>query len=319
MRTGAAAGYEGYYHEAVYYSSDEELLAVVVPFLLGGVEAGEPTVVSLGARNAGLLREALGDVDGIVYQSGGAVYARPAAAIRSYQQLLRDYVAQGAGQIRIIGEIPPEGLGAAWDWWARYEAAINVAYDDYPLWSMCAYDTRSTPAPVLADVARTHPRSAEPGGVHRPSPAYAGAEAFLREARLVEADPLEAGAPVVDLRDPMPAEARRALLAANRTDLSVDDLEDFLVAVSEVVTNSLEHGLPPVRLRCWSTRERCVVTVADGGHGPEDPFAGLLPAAKAPHGGLGLWLAHQLCDHVTFGRGRDGEFVVRLTAGRLPG
>jgi len=59
MRTGAAAGHEGYFHEAVYYSSDEELLAVLVPFLTGGPAAGEPTVVSLGERNAALVRGAL--------------------------------------------------------------------------------------------------------------------------------------------------------------------------------------------------------------------------------------------------------------------
>jgi len=46
MRTGAAAGHTGYYHEAVCYGSDDDLLAVTLPFLLGGVAAGEPTVVS---------------------------------------------------------------------------------------------------------------------------------------------------------------------------------------------------------------------------------------------------------------------------------
>ncbi|WP_236647615.1 MULTISPECIES: MEDS domain-containing protein [Micromonospora] len=38
MRTGAAAGHVGYYHEALLFDSDEHLLAVVLPFLLGGVE-----------------------------------------------------------------------------------------------------------------------------------------------------------------------------------------------------------------------------------------------------------------------------------------
>ena len=37
MRTGAAAGHVGYFHEAVCYDSDEHLLGVVVPFLLDGV------------------------------------------------------------------------------------------------------------------------------------------------------------------------------------------------------------------------------------------------------------------------------------------
>lgn len=159
MRTGAAAGHNGYFHEAVYYASDEELLAVVVPFLRGGVAAGEPTVVALGEQHAALVRAALPATDAgrVVFHPGGDMYARPASAIRAYRAMLADHTAAEAEQIRIIGELPPSELGATWDWWARYESAINHAYDEFPLWSMCAYDTRTTPAHVLADVARTHP------------------------------------------------------------------------------------------------------------------------------------------------------------------
>ena len=32
MRTGAAAGHRGYFHETAFYSSAEEFLAIVVPF-----------------------------------------------------------------------------------------------------------------------------------------------------------------------------------------------------------------------------------------------------------------------------------------------
>ena len=48
MRSGAAAGHRGYFHEAAFYSSTEEFLAVVVPFLREGVAAGEPIVVTCG-------------------------------------------------------------------------------------------------------------------------------------------------------------------------------------------------------------------------------------------------------------------------------
>lgn len=315
MRTGAAEGHQGYYHEAVCYTSDDDLLAVALPFLRGGAEAGEPTLVSLGERTGGLLRAALGDVTGVEFLAGGDVYARPAVAIRSYQELMGRHVANGAGQIRIIGEIPAWGLGATWDWWARYEAAINEAYNPYPLWSLCAYDTRTTPVPVLEDVARTHPRHAAPDGTHRHSPAYTGPVEFLGRERVVPPDPVERATPDVDLLGPMPSEARHAVARLPHGYLARGRFDDFLVAVSEVVTNAIEHGAPPVRLRCWTAPDRLVAVVTDGGRGPSDPFAGLLPAAKAPNGGLGLWLAHQLCDHVTFGRAPGGEFVIRLTAG----
>ena len=43
MRTGAAHGYVGHVHEAGFYSSDAEFLALIVPFMTGGIAAGEPT------------------------------------------------------------------------------------------------------------------------------------------------------------------------------------------------------------------------------------------------------------------------------------
>ncbi|WP_446219554.1 anti-sigma factor RsbA family regulatory protein [Micromonospora sp. IBHARD004] len=314
MRTGAAAGHVGYYHEAVLFDSDEHLLAVVLPFLLGGVEAGEPTVVGFGGRHAELVRRALPAGSGVTFLPGGDVYARPTAAIRSYRNLLASYVADGAQQIRIVGELPPSALGSTWDWWARYESAINHAYDDFPLWSMCAYDTRIAPARVLADVERTHPRVARPDGSHVPTGVYTQPTSYLTESRPMLLDPVQRTAPVVELTDPTPAEARAAVYAADRGQLPADDVEDLVVAVSEMVTNALRHGLPPARLRLWSGADRIVATVSDGGDGPKDPFAGLLPATTGSAGGLGLWISHQTCNHVVLHRGPDG-FTVRLTAG----
>ncbi|GIG88381.1 sensor histidine kinase [Plantactinospora endophytica] len=313
MRTGAAAGHEGYYHEAVPYHSDDELLAVVVPFLLGGVEAGEPTVVSLGERTGGLVRAALPADSGVTFLPGGDLYARPAVAIRSYQRMLAGYVADGATQIRIIGEVPRAALGPTWDWWARYESAINHAYDTFPLWSMCAYDTRITPAPVLDDVLRTHPRVVTADG-RRPSEAYTEPKAYLSEDRAPLPDPLQRAAPVVELVDPSPTRARQAVDGVADGRLPADDVEDLVVAVSEAVTNALRHGRPPVRFRLWVGADRIVVEVADGGGGPADPFAGLLPAADGGAGGLGLWITYQSCNHVALHRAPDA-FTLRLTAG----
>jgi anti-sigma regulatory factor (Ser/Thr protein kinase) len=84
------------------------------------------------------------------------------------------------------------------------------------------------------------------------------------------------------------------------------------MAVSETVSNSLLYGRPPVRLRLWAVPHRVVVAISDRGAGPTDPFAGLLPATNTPTtGGLGLWLTHQICDHVMLDTS-DAGFTVRL-------
>jgi anti-sigma regulatory factor (Ser/Thr protein kinase) len=314
MRTGAAAGHLGYCHEAVCYSSDDDFLAVAVPFLLGGVAAGEPTMVSMGRHNTELLRAELPAELPITFQASDTLYSRPAAAIRSYRKLLADHVAGGAAQIRIIGELPPQSFGVTWDWWGRYESAINHAYDDFPLWSMCAYDTRTTPAPVLADVLRTHPRTALPDGRHQLNDTYLDPVTYLSEPRPPVLDPLQHTEPAVDLTGCPAAEARQAVRAADPGHLSARDVDDLLVAVSEAVTNAYRHGRGPVRLRLWVGADRIVVTVTDAGAGPKDPFAGLLPIGDGTDGGLGLWIAHQSCNHVAQYR-HPGGFTIRLIGG----
>jgi anti-sigma regulatory factor (Ser/Thr protein kinase) len=314
MRTGVPAGQTGYFHEALPYGSDEELLAVVVPFLLGGVAAGEPTIVALCEPNAALVADAIGTGTPVVFHSGDDLYARPAGAIRAYTDLFTKYTDDGAHQIRVVGELPPEALGATWDWWARYESAINDVYDAFPLWSMCAYDERTTPPEVMADVVRTHPNVARPGDKHLPSAEYVEPGRFLRHDLPPAPDPLQHTPPALELVNPIPADARSALSAISAGVLSDQALGDLRIAVTETVTNAMIHGKAPVVVRFWAGPDRVVVTVSDSGTGPADPFAGLRAAAHAPTGGLGLWLTHQLCDHVSMCVDADG-FTVRMISG----
>lgn len=314
MRTGAAAGHVGYYHTAGCFGSDEDLLALAVPFLMDGVASGEPSVVALNDRNTELVRAALPAGAAVTYLPDGAMYDRPAVAIRSYRKLLAGHVAAGASQIRILGELTAVAQRVTWDWWARYESAINRAYDDFPLWSICAYDTRTIPPAALADVMRTHPRTALPDGRHVINAGFTDPAIYLSQSPPPVPDPLQSGEPTAELVDPTLSQARLAVRAADRGQVSFTDVEDLVVAVSEAVANAQRHGRAPVRLRLWSGAERIVATITDAGAGPQDPFAGLLPAGDGANGGLGLWIAHQSCNHVALNRHADG-FTVRLTAG----
>ncbi|MBE1496399.1 anti-sigma regulatory factor (Ser/Thr protein kinase) [Amycolatopsis lexingtonensis] len=311
MSTGTAA--RGYDHAAVQYASDAELLAVGVPFLLAGIAAGETTAVSLEPARAELMREALPPDSGTHFLTTNDLYVRPAAAIRSYRELMAGFVDGGATGIRIFGEIPRAAIDTSWDWWARYEAAVNHAYDQFPLRSVCAYDVRTTPRHVLDDVARTHPFVATTGGAYRANEGYVDPLAFLAVPRPMTPHPIQRAEPLITLTDPQPREARQAVLAANRTGLPADEVDDLVLAVSEIADNALRHGRPPVTLRVWSGPGCLVVTVHDAGEGPADPFAGLLPADREV-GGRGLWITHQICNQVTLHRDDTG-FTVRLTAG----
>jgi anti-sigma regulatory factor (Ser/Thr protein kinase) len=316
-RSGAAAGYRGYFHEALCYGSEDEFIAVVTPFLLDGVAASEPALAIADEPTITLLRSALPAGSGVQFLPCAARAGRPAAAIRTYRKLLASHVAAGAAQIRIVGELTCLGQDPAWEWWSRYESATNLAYDDFPLWGLCAYDTRTTPALVLEDVSHTHPVLATTDGRHQRNAAYVEPRAY--RPRPAPADPVEATVPLAELTDPTPARARAAVHAVAGGRLPVDEVEDLVVGVSEVVTNALRHGLPPVQVRLWAADGRVVVTVADGGPGPADPFAGLLPVPPTDTraGGRGLWITFQACDHVTLSSTGAG-FTARLTAGALP-
>jgi anti-sigma regulatory factor (Ser/Thr protein kinase) len=315
MRSSGAPDHRGLRHEAALYNSEDELLSVAVPFLTGGAEAGEPTIAVFGEKNAELIHAALGDTVNISFLDATAHYSRPATTIKTYRKLLAQYVAEGAQQIRVTGEIPRAGTGLPWEWWARYEATANHAYEDFPLWVICAYDTRTTPARVLTDVTRTHPHLVTADGERVANDRFEDPAAFLTRSPASGADPLEATPPMINLPHPTPADARRAVRAASQASL-LDHAEvaDMVYAVNEAVTNAIHHGRPPVHLRIWPRLDHMVATVTDRGHGPPDPYAGLLPPTPASPAGVGMWLIHQTCSHVTLGTDHEG-FTIRLTAG----
>jgi hypothetical protein len=142
MRTGAPTDRRGYRHEAVLYDSDEKFLGVVVPFLQEGAALGEPCLVALGASTTGLVRAAVGNRTGLTFL--GDRYDRPASVIRSNRELFAAHLTEGASRIRVASEVPHPGVGAPWEGWARYEAVVNRAYAEFPLWA-CAPTTRASP------------------------------------------------------------------------------------------------------------------------------------------------------------------------------
>src|SRR6185436_1943646 len=86
MRTGAAHGCIGHVHEAGFYSSDAEFLALIVPFVTGGIAAGEPVIIGYDDRKCDLLRAELSRPDAVSFIADTRLYATPAGAIEAYRQ-----------------------------------------------------------------------------------------------------------------------------------------------------------------------------------------------------------------------------------------
>jgi anti-sigma regulatory factor (Ser/Thr protein kinase) len=95
--------------------------------------------------------------------------------------------------------------------------------------------------------------------------------------------------------------ARMAGLPGNR-------VIDFVIAVSEVVANTVRHARSPGSLEIWQDDNEIVCEIRDAGV-ITDPLAGRRPPEAT--GGLGLWLVYQACDHVDLHSDENGT-VIRL-------
>nr|WP_254781800.1 sensor histidine kinase [Modestobacter sp. DSM 44400] len=315
---GTTSDPAGFRHDALLYHSSEQMTAVAAPFLLDGLPAGDLAVIAVSGESCGPLRDAVADVVGndprvLVLERHNLYRARTPTAIRTFRKLAADRGAPGR-RVRVVGEVDFGTTDADWQEWQRYEAVINASFAPLPLWGLCIVDA-TLPEPILTAVRHTHPQLLGPDGGRTLNPDFVDPAAYLRGLPVLP-EPLEATPPT------LAAEAvtdfiglRHAVRAQLATVDGPEDLmEDFLLAVDEMASNSVRHGAPPAGLRLWTAPGTLVCTIRDSGPGPTDPFAGYGPAhgEDLSAGGMGLWLARQLCDHVAISRDAHGNSI-RLT------
>lgn len=285
-----------------------------MPFLRAGIDAGETVLVVCTDRSATLLNEALDGDARVVFLPQDEVYRNASRTIRTYQRFVEREMAAGMRGVRLVGEVAFGPSPESWKEWTRYESVRNRAFAAYPIWVTCVYDSRELSDGVLADAQATHPFLTQ-NGSRAESSRYVDPTDFLLRSANARPDPLETTPPMLEIADPtdlrrLRHEVRSALEGSA---LSPDTVDDLVLAVTEIVTNSLLHGSPPVRLRLWTSAMRLLCTVTDAGAGFDDPFAGYTaPIANGePDGGMGLWAARQLCDRMDLYRSPEG-FTVRV-------
>ena len=304
-----------YTHDALLYDSPAHLVDVARPFLLDGLAAGDAAVIATSAATADLLREAVDGHPAVHVLERGDVYrARTPASITTFRRLAQQRAAEGIGRVRVVGEVDFGRTERDWLEWQRYEAVVNEALAGWPLWGLCVFDTQRLPQPLLDSALHTHPYLATAAG-RADNPLFTEPADYLR-ALPVPVEPLESTLPRLHAAHVADFAGLRHAVAAELAGVAAaeDALQDFALAVDEMTSNALRHGGEPVDLRLWIGEDRIVCTIGDRGTGWDDPFAGYGPAHgdDLSRGGMGLWLARQLCDHVDITTGPDGA-QVRLT------
>jgi anti-sigma regulatory factor (Ser/Thr protein kinase) len=297
-----------FHHEAVFYAGDGQFVDRCQAIVEEGIERGEPVLVMVGSRKRELMRQALGERAGEVHFADMEVVGRnPARIIPAWSRFVADHAGGGSGT-RGIGEPIWAGRNTAELAECQlHESLINVAFaaaDSFRL--ICPYDTSALPDDVIAEARRSHPVVSEEG---EPEPCgdYCGDdEAAARFSEELAGPPPDAqelrvtSGGLREARSLVRQRAHEAGLGARA--------DDFVLAVNEILSNSLNHAREDGLLRLWQEPDGLVCEVRDGGHilqpliGREEPAVGQI-------GGHGIWLVNLVCDLVQVRSSAEGSTV----------
>jgi anti-sigma regulatory factor (Ser/Thr protein kinase) len=296
-------------HPALLYSSTEDFLAYMVPYVRAGLDADEVVFVAARADNLAALRSEIGPRgDAAGWADTKEWHPHTGTRLRAFHELVTDQLAAGATSIRLAGEpVWPAGPSEFVREWQRYESALNNVLAPFPVTLVCLYDAARLDPSILATARVTHPTFHQ-GAPDQPSGDFETPEEFLARWNAELPPPPRSAARMSVLTDL--ASARRFLREqAIREGVPADRATDLCFAANEAVTNAIVHGNGVADLWAWEDDGRFMCQVEDRGPGIGDPLAGYRPPSGESGSGRGLWLARQLVDLLQVVPGRAGTTV----------
>jgi anti-sigma regulatory factor (Ser/Thr protein kinase) len=307
------AASDTFHHEALFYSGDDEFVDRCRGFAGEGLDRDEPVLVMVGRRKLELLRGALGErAAAVQFADMEDVGRNPARIIPAWARFVATGGGRGGG-MRGIGEpVWADRRPDELDECRLHESLINLAFagaDSFRL--VCPYDTSALPDEVIAEARHSHPVVSRDGSAATCGD-YAGMDEVASgfSERLPEPPPdaerLEVG--VDDLS------AARRLVRGRAIAAGLGErADDFALAASEVLSNSLEHAHESGTLSVWDEHDGVVCEVRDRGRILQ-PLVGRVEPATGQIGGQGIWLVNLVCDLVQVRSSEDGS-TVRMKMG----
>ena len=296
-------------HEALLYHGRDEFVERIGAFIRDAMAAEEPVLAVVDPEKIDLLRAELGgEPDGVLFADMRELGGNPARIIPAWRDFVAEHAASGR-RFRGVGEPIWRGRTAAeLAECRRHESLLNLAFaEGGSWWLVCPYDVERLDPAVVEEARRTHPFVSERGGAGE-SVDYYGLEAIARPFDDELPDPPDDASERLFRRGSL-APLRR-FVARHAAGLGASRRADLVLAVHEVVSNSLRHGGGAGRLLVWRDPDALVCEVRDRGR-IDDPLVGRERPAFVRSGGRGLWLANQLCDLVQVRSFPEGS-VVRL-------
>ena len=301
---------EQFRHEALLYAGDDEFVTGTLSFVASAVEAGDPVLVATSAEKIALLRENLnGQSENVQFADMQKIGVNPGAIISAW----REFVSGRAPGRAIwgIGEpVWPGRSAAELAECHHHECLLNLAFADTPAFRLlCPYDIAVLDPGVIEAAHISHPVIVR-DGARRASKRYGG---LPRIEEVLGGSLPEPEVPTRELAFVMEtlAELRRLVLESGRQAGLPDGLvDDLVLAVNELATNSVRHAGGSGTVRVWREPGTIVWEVSDPGR-ISDPLAGRQRPPRDDEGGYGLWMVNQLCELVQV-RSTDNGTVVRL-------
>lgn len=306
-----AARRSAYRHEAFVWDSVEQFLGVTLRFVTDALDADEPVMVALIEEQWAPLRVALGDrAERVQHVDMADLGRNPARIIPAWREFVAAHEGRrvrGIGGPVWAGRRPEEIVEAQ-----IHEAMLNLAVPhDTALRLLCPYDARGLTPEVLAAALRHHPEVTAPRG-SAPSAGWAGVDPTAE----LDGHPLPAPHGHVEelafAAGGLSAVRRLARTHAGDAGLPLDRADDLALAVSELASNSIDHGGGGGVLRAWRDAEALVLEVSDHGR-LADPLVGRRTPTAEQERGRGLWMVNRLCDLVQIRTTGSGTVVRVLT------
>jgi anti-sigma regulatory factor (Ser/Thr protein kinase) len=314
MALAAIPSVDAFRHEALFYNGEQDFLRRTTDFVRQGLDAGEPVLVLVRQPKIDLMRGALGPdgSDRVLFADMGEIGRNPSRIIPVWREFMASY-GNGEGRVRGIGEPiwaerRPEELEES----QRHESLINLAFRGSPAWIVCPYDLDALDASVIDEALRSHP-IIERRGAPRKSLSYRTLDDVARPyaARLTPPSPDAYAMPVT--MDSLVTIRHIAAARAMRFGLSEDRVQDMVLSLNEIATNSLVHGRGATSVHMWEEADDFIVEVLDAG-AITDPLVGRVTPQPGQPAGYGMWIANQVCDLVQVRSFDDGSAVrLRLT------
>ena len=302
-------------HHAAVYGSDNEFLAMALPFIRGGIAAGEPVLAATTPANLELLTSALGE-DAAQFDQAETVFfgPRPPQRVAAFEKYARR---RGIGQrIRILAEPSWAGRTATEiSDWQRMEAGLNLLLESTGIWMICPYDSRQLPGPIIDSARRTHPALVA-GTTTRQSPSYSDpvSYAFGHDGPL---PPPPGSAPLLPATTRLPDIRRFAARQAAAAHLGDGSASLMTVAVHETAVYLKNATGSPVTVRIWQQHGAIVCDLHAHGPAAPGPFDGFrMPDLDQSRPDDGLWYARQFSTRLDLRATADG-IQARLQMGPL--